>query len=87
MDFAIALEKMPGAVAALLVGSFALWFVGGFLISARSIRREGRSLWQFFNPFTLTGLKLNRQDWLLLSGLAVVCLTGVAFAVNWRAWW
>lgn len=82
-----ALEKMPDAVVALLFGSFALWFIGGYLISVRSIKREGRSVWQIFNPFTHTGSKLNRQEWQSLLALAVFCLTGAAFAINWQAWW
>lgn len=82
-----AFEKMPDAVVALLLGSFALWFIGVYLISARSIKREGRSVWQIFNPFTHTGLRLNRQEWLLLLALAVFCLSGAAFAINWIAWW
>ncbi|HCY14553.1 MAG TPA: hypothetical protein DHV21_01035 [Curvibacter sp.] len=76
---------MPDAVVALLLGSFALWFIGVYLILARSIKREGRSVWQVFNPFTHT--RLNRQDWLLLLALAVLCLSGAAFAINWLAWW
>ncbi|OGO98050.1 MAG: hypothetical protein A2Z93_12930 [Curvibacter sp. GWA2_64_110] len=80
-----AFEKMPDAVVALLLGSFALWFIGVYLILARSIKREGRSVWQVFNPFTHT--RLNRQDWLLLLALAVLCLSGAAFAINWLAWW
>ncbi|MBU0587513.1 MAG: hypothetical protein KJ852_02995 [Gammaproteobacteria bacterium] len=78
-------EKMPDAVVALLLGAFALWFIGVYFISARSIKREGRSVWQVFNPFTHA--TLNRQDWLLLLVLAVLCLSGAAFAINWLAWW